>query len=101
MGVTYAANIISATANDGSDISNTLPESVCLKFTKPSYSRSLACEVWFYKQLAKCQGTSIPHCHGFFSSTSSEQTNIPGSFFPWHDLEHPCDQDEKDMVNLS
>ena len=29
MGIAYSAQVISATANDGSDITNTLPESVC------------------------------------------------------------------------
>jgi len=35
IGVTYSTLVISATANDGSDITNTFPKSVCLKFAKP------------------------------------------------------------------
>jgi len=98
MGVAYSANVISATTND-SDTTNTLPESVCLKFTKPLYSRSLAREAWFYEQLAECQGTSIAQYYGFFSSTFSEQTNTPELLVPWRDLEHPRDpnEDEKHL----
>ena len=71
MGVAYSAHVISATA-DGPSMTNTFPASVCLKFAKPPHSRSLAREAWFYEQLAECQGTSIAHCHVFFSSTFSE-----------------------------
>jgi hypothetical protein len=54
MGVAYSANVISATTNE-SDITSTLPESVCLKFTKPLHSRSLAREAWFCKGLVSCE----------------------------------------------
>ena len=81
MGVAYSAHVIAATTDD-LDITNTLPESVCLKFTKPLHSRSLAREAWFYEQLAECQGTSIAHYYGFFSSTFSEQTNAPELLVP-------------------
>ncbi|KIM48551.1 hypothetical protein M413DRAFT_404854, partial [Hebeloma cylindrosporum] len=99
MGVTYSAHIISATAGDGSDMTKTLPESVCLKFAKPQYSRSLAREAWFYEQLAECQGISVAQCHGFFSSTLSEHI-IPNSLHPWRDIEQPCDPDDEDGSNI-
>jgi hypothetical protein len=99
MGVTFSARIISAT-NNGTDVTNTLPGSICLKFAKPQHSRSLAREAWFYEQLAECQGISVAHCHGFFSSTFSEQTPTPDSLLPWCDLEEPCDPDDEDGANL-
>ena len=100
MGVTYSTHVISATASDGTDITNTFPESVCLKFAKPQHCRSLAREAWFYEQLADCQGISIAHCHGFFSSTFSEQTDTPNSLLPWCDLEYPSEPDDEDGANL-
>ena len=100
MGVTYSAHVISATDDDGSDITKTLPESVCLKFTKPQYCRSLAREAWFYEQLDECQGISVARCHGFFSSAFSEQTTTPNSLLPWCDLEYPSEPDDEDGANL-
>jgi len=100
IGVTYSANVISATKY-GFNITSTLPQSVCIKFAKPQHCRTLAREAWFYEQLAECQGTSTAHCYGFFSSTFSEQSNTPDSLLPWCDLEHPCDPDDEDGSNLS
>ncbi|RXW20926.1 hypothetical protein EST38_g4929 [Candolleomyces aberdarensis] len=84
IGVTFSALVVSATKG-GKDVRPSLPESVCLKFAKQEFCRSLAREAWFYEQLAdSCQGTSVPRCYGFFSSTMGEQPGYPDvTFIPW------------------
>ncbi|KIM48547.1 hypothetical protein M413DRAFT_404837 [Hebeloma cylindrosporum] len=96
IGIAYSARVISATTDDGSNVTNTLPEAICLKFAKLPYSRSLAREAWFYEQLADCQDISVAHCYGFFSSTFSEQNDTPYSLQPWCALEDPSSSDSEE-----
>ncbi|EAU89061.1 protein kinase subdomain-containing protein PKL/ccin3 [Coprinopsis cinerea okayama7 len=87
IGITYVAQVISATQS-GSDVRSTIPSTLCLKFAKPEFSRSLAREAWFYEQLESLQGISVPLSFGFFASTASEQPKFPGvdfEFEPWTD----------------
>ncbi|EAU83810.1 protein kinase subdomain-containing protein PKL/ccin3 [Coprinopsis cinerea okayama7 len=83
IGVTYAPQVVSATRR-GSDVKSTLPPTLCLKFAKLEFSRSLAREAWFYEQLESLQGISVPLSFGFFASTAKEQPHFPDiEFKPW------------------
>jgi hypothetical protein len=86
-GVTFSAQVISATMDGGGDILSSMPPTVCLKFAKQEFCRSLAREAWMYERLEKCQGTSIPQCYGFFSSKMGQQSHSPHTttFVPWED----------------
>ncbi|KAG2008037.1 protein kinase subdomain-containing protein PKL/ccin3 [Coprinopsis cinerea AmutBmut pab1-1] len=83
IGVTYVAEVVSATRKC-TDVRSTLPPTLCLKFAKPEFSRSLAREAWFYEQLDSLQGISVPISFGFFASTAAEQRHFPDvEFEPW------------------
>ncbi|EAU87250.2 protein kinase subdomain-containing protein PKL/ccin3 [Coprinopsis cinerea okayama7 len=56
IGVTYTAGVLSAVSLNGRDVRSSLPSTtLCLKFAKPEFSRSLAREAWFYEQLSSLQ----------------------------------------------
>ncbi|KAG2009565.1 protein kinase subdomain-containing protein PKL/ccin3 [Coprinopsis cinerea AmutBmut pab1-1] len=73
IGVAYIAQVLSAT-QQGTDIQATIPPTLCLKFAKPEFSRSLARlgDAWFYEQMESLQGISVPTCFGFFASTAED-----------------------------
>ncbi|KAG2003759.1 protein kinase subdomain-containing protein PKL/ccin3 [Coprinopsis cinerea AmutBmut pab1-1] len=100
IGVTYVAKITSATQGN-TDHRAKLPETVCLKFAKPEFSRSLAREAWFYEQLGSCQGVSIPQFYGFFSSSMAEQPCFPDlEFTPWTNTRHRIEDTDKPPKNI-
>ncbi|KAG2006750.1 protein kinase subdomain-containing protein PKL/ccin3 [Coprinopsis cinerea AmutBmut pab1-1] len=92
IGVTYIAKVVSATHAPLVPQAR-LPDTVCLKFAKPKFSRSLAREAWVYEQLDSLQGISIPNFYGFFSSSMVEQPAFPNlEFTPWTDRKHQIEE---------
>lgn len=82
----YSASVVSAT-HEGVDITNTMPEKLCIKFAKKHSCRSLARDAWFYEQLRDWQGIITARSYGFFTSTAGEQPDSPQTFVddftPW------------------
>ncbi|KAG5640787.1 hypothetical protein DXG03_007192 [Asterophora parasitica] len=100
IGMTYSARINSARDATGLDVTDSVPQEICLKFAKPPYVRSLAREAWFYEQLHKWQGISTAKCFGFFSATPVG--TLVESLLPWKESKkvprrrryHPDDDTE-------
>ncbi|EAU85077.1 protein kinase subdomain-containing protein PKL/ccin3 [Coprinopsis cinerea okayama7 len=100
IGVAYIAKVVSATRN-GADVRTTLPPTLCLKFAKPEFSRSLAREAWVYEQLESLQGTSVPSSFGFYASTAAEQPSFPNlEFEPWRNREVLFEDTDKVPSNI-
>ncbi|KAF5317791.1 hypothetical protein D9619_012651 [Psilocybe cf. subviscida] len=93
IGVVYSARVEKATTGEGVDITSSLPNIVCLKFAKQHHCRSLAREAWFYEQLHKWQGISIPEFYGFSTATFREQALDMDNFQPWTCLRTPSKLD--------
>lgn len=97
IGMTYIARVESASDASGADVSNTLPSEVCIKVAKPTFSRSLAREAWFYEQLGDCRGTSTAKCYGFFTVPLSEckdsEGNAVTNIYPWKTSKVPPEVD--------
>ncbi|RDB24757.1 hypothetical protein Hypma_007439 [Hypsizygus marmoreus] len=55
-----------------------------VKIANRNYNKSLFREAWFYDELQKLQGATIPRCYGYFEAELPEGC----TFTPWKTVEH-------------